>query len=148
MGYPKYENVTLAYEYDFAVDGGAVSAIPLRKLGVNGLGAGLVIKNATVLIETELASGSGTATVGYTGEVDAYFKDLVATAAGGYSALSQLGGDKLQSSVTADDGMGTVDALADDLNLALSAANVPLLTVGTGALTAGKFKIVFECVAI
>jgi hypothetical protein len=137
MSYPKYEKVCIAYEYDFAVDGGAVSAIPLRNLGVNGLKSGLSVIKATLIVETAAASASGAATIGYTGQADAFFVDIVDSAAGAYSSDSTLGGDQLRVSAT---------DVESELALRLSADVAPLLTVTTGALTAGKFKIVFECV--
>lgn len=137
MGYPLYEKVDIAYEYDFAVDGGAVSSIPLRSVGVNGLLSGLSIVKAHVIIETALASASGDATIGDGTDDDGYFLDLVGTAAGAYSSMSALGGALLRSSATSIEG---------EVEQKLAADVTPELVVGTGALTAGKFKIVFECV--
>jgi hypothetical protein len=137
MGYPLYEKVDVAYEYDFAVDGGAVSSIALRSLGANGLLSGLSIVKAHVIVETAIVSGSGTATIGDGSDDDGYFKDLVATAAGAYSSMSALGGALLRSSATSIEG---------EVEQKLSADVTPELVISTGAVTAGKFKIVFECV--
>jgi hypothetical protein len=133
----------ISYEYDFAVDGGAISSIALRPSVVNKLKAGLVITDIYLHVETELASVSGSAIVGTASNDDAFFKDLVALAAGSYSAKNNvIGGDAMVSTVTADSGMATVVALAKEL---VAAGAAPILKIGTGALTAGKFKIDFHC---
>lgn len=137
MSYPKNEKVCLAYEYDFAVDGGAVGAIPLRNVGINGLVSGLSIVKATLIVETAVASASGAATIGYTGQADAFFVDIVGEVAGAYSSDSALGGDQLRESAM---------DVESELALRLTSSVAPLLTVTTGALTAGKFKVIFECI--
>ena len=109
MGYPLYEKVCVAYEYDFDVDGGAVSDIVLRKVGANGLGANQSIVGAKLIVETVLASGSGAATIGNGTDDDGFFLNLVATAAGAYSSLSALGGALL-----VDQAATTPVALEDD----------------------------------
>lgn len=135
MPYPLNEKVCLAYEYDFAVDGAATVA--LRNVGVNGLKAGLSIVKATLIVETAVASAAGAATIGYTGQADAFFIDVVASAAGAYSSDSALGGDQLRQSAT---------DIESELALRLTADIAPLLTVSGGTITAGKFKVVFECI--
>lgn len=137
MPYPLNEKVCLAYEYDFAVDGGAVGAITLRNVGVNGLKAGLSVVKATLIVETAVASASGAATIGYTGQADAFFVDFVGEVAGAYSSMSALGGDQLRASAT---------SVESELALRLTSDIAPLMTITTGAVTAGKFKVVFECI--
>ena len=137
MPYALNEKVCLAYEYDFAVDGGAVGAITLRNVGVNGLKAGLSVVKATLIVETAVASASGAATIGYTGQADAFFVDFVGEVAGAYSSMSALGGDQLRLSAT---------SVESELALRLTSDIAPLMTITTGAVTAGKFKVVFECI--
>lgn len=144
MGYPLYEKVCVAYEYDFAVDGGAVSDIVLRKVGANGLSANQSIVGAKLIVETALASGSGDATIGNGTDDDGFFLDLVATAAGAYSHLGDLGGALLKETQALTDESDNV--VEQELGVKLSAAINPELVVGTGALTAGKFKIVFDVI--
>lgn len=141
MGYPLYEKVCVAYEYDFDVDGGAVSSIALRSVGVNGLPANCAIVGAKIVIETALASSSGAATIGDGTDDDGFFLDLVGTAAGAYSVVSALGGALL-----VDQAATTPVALEDELGVKLSAAISPELVVTTGALTAGKFKLIFDVI--
>lgn len=137
MGYPKNANVELVYEYDFAKDGGAIGDIVLRNAAINGLRSGLTIKKAYVVIETALVSGAGTATIGNGTDDDGFFVDLVATAAGSYSSMSAKGGALLRLSAT---------DVESEVAVKLAADISPELVIATGAVTAGKFKLVFECV--
>ena len=137
MGYPLNKKIEICYEYDFAVDGGAVSDIVLRNAAVNGLKSGLTITKAYVVIETALVSGSGDATIGNGTDDDGFFVDLVATAAGSYSSMSAKGGALLRLSDT---------DVESELAVKLAADISPELVIGTGAVTAGKFKLVFECI--
>jgi hypothetical protein len=137
MGYPLNKKIELCYEYDFAVDGGAIGDIVLRNAAVNGLKAGLTITKAYVVVETALVSGSGTATIGDGTDADGFFVDLVATTAGSYSSMSDLGGDLLRLSAT---------DVESELAVKLAADINPELVIAVGAVTAGKFKLVFECI--
>jgi hypothetical protein len=64
----------------------------------------------------------------------------VALPAGNYSSLSQLGGALLQSSST--------DLLDADLFYKCGTSSRPVLTIATGAVTAGKFRLIFDCVQV
>lgn len=137
MGYPLNKKIEVCYEYDFAVDGGAIGDIVLRNAAVNGLKSGLTITKAYVVIDTALVSGSGTATIGDGTDADGFFVDLVATAAGSYSSMSAKGGALLRLSAT---------NVESELAVKLAADISPELVIATGAVTAGKFKLVFECI--
>lgn len=137
MGYPLNEKVEITYEYDFAKDGGAVGEIVLRNAAVNGLKAGLTITKAYVVVETALVSATGAATIGDGTDDDGFFLDLVATTAGSYSSMSTKGGALLRAS-NAD--------VESELAVKLSADIKPELVITTGVVSAGKFKLVFECV--
>jgi hypothetical protein len=139
MGYQKNKEIDFVYEYDFAVSGGAVSAITLVNKGINALESGLVIKDIMVNVETALTSGgSATITMGNVGDPDGYFVDF-------YSAAT------LGAVLTAGDRAGAL--VWDDTNdhkiyYKLDSANnaIPTITVGTAALTAGKFKVYIKAV--
>jgi hypothetical protein len=137
MGYPLNKKIELCYEYDFAIDGGAIGDIVLRNSAVNGLKSGLTITKAYVVVETALVSGSGAATIGNGTDDDGFFLDLVATAAGSYSSMSAKGGALLRLSAT---------DVESELAVKLAADISPELVIATGAVTAGKFKLVFECI--
>jgi hypothetical protein len=133
----------ISYQYDFAVDGGAISSINLRPNAVNKLKTGLVITDVVIHIQTEVASATGTAKIGTASNDDGFFKNIVATPVGSYSAKNNtLGGDAMVSTVTADAGMASVVAIAKEL---VANAAAPILKIETGAVTAGKFKIDFHC---
>lgn len=144
MGYPLYEKVNVSYEYDFAVDGGAIGDIVLRKSGANGLDANQVIVGAKLVIETDLASGTGDATIGDGTDPDGFYLDLVAAGSGSYSHLSDLGGALLKETQALTDESDNV--IEQERGVKLSTAINPELVVGTGALTAGKFKLVFDVI--
>ena len=122
------------FEYDFAVDGGAVSAIPLRAL-VTPLTAGMFITDMYIHVETALASaGSPTATLGNT-DVDGFFADIVALV-GSDNAVIRVG--EVAGALLWDDTNDHLIAyrVGSDLDLNLD--------VGTAALTAGKLKVYVE----
>lgn len=138
MGYEPNKEHEFVYEYDFAVDGGAVGAIALRNLGVNGLTSGLVIEDLQVYVETALTSGgSASVTVGNAGDTDGYMVDIFALAS-------------LNAVLRAGEVAGAL--LWDDTNdhqisyrISSTANAAPSITVGTAALTAGKMRFVFKC---
>lgn len=136
MSYEANKMQTITYEYDFAVDGGAVGAIELRPLVANALEAGLIVTECVLDVETTLASGSGSATVGDADDADGFFVDLV-SATGVQSSFGALGGAYQRASAADVESKVLKKILAD---------KPILLTVGTGALTAGKFKLTFVVV--
>lgn len=118
---------TLQAEYDFAVDGGAVSDITLRSLAGdiqgNTLPSGAVITGGYLDIETAVTSG-GSATVALKAEGAA---DLLAATA--------------PASLTT----GRKDIIPDSTGSATvktTAVRSVVATVATAALTAGKFRVV------
>ena len=124
------------FEYDFAVDGGAVSAIPLRAL-VTPLTAGMFITDMYIHVETALASaGSPTATLGNT-DVDGFFADIVALA-GSDNAVIRVGevAGALLWDDTNDHEIEFLVNSADDADFTV--------TIGTNALTAGKVIFIVE----
>lgn len=118
-------------EYDFAVDGGAVSTITLRSpvdysVG-NDIPIGAIIEGGFVEVDTALTSG-GAATVGVNSQAAG---DLVAAATAFDAAPWSSTGRK--SLVPAFTGATTVKTTAQR-RLAI--------TIAVAALTAGKFRIV------
>lgn len=138
MSFEQNVEQVISYVYDFAVDGGAVSAIALRPLNVNKIVEGLSVSKAILTVETAIVSGSGTATIGDGADADGFFLDLVALAAGQYSSLSVRGGALLV------DFDATAKVEAEMVYKAIEDF-AATMTVATGALTAGKFKIDFFC---
>lgn len=139
MGFPRNEEFWVKYDYDFAKQGGAVSAITLTA-DLNGLEENVIVKDVYVVAKTALTSGgSATVTLGNTADPDGYMADIFAL-------------------VGADNAVVNAGAVAgaliwDDTNdhavhyRVTSAANTQdvILTVGTAALTAGKLEIYFRC---
>lgn len=110
-------------EYDFAVDGGAVSQITLRG---DTVPSGAYIDEAVAIIQTALASG-GAATVSADSEAAA---DLNAA-------------DVITGTPWSAAGVKTLDKFwATDKGVLTTADRAIKVTIGTAALTAGKFKIV------
>lgn len=112
---------TLVFEYDFAVLGGAVSAINLGNLP-----DGFIVTGMHLHVDTTITSG-GTPTIVIGedggGDADGYFADFFGTP----SANTALkGGGALVS-----DGVHRVDSAKDGVTV----------TIGTAALTAGKFRV-------
>jgi hypothetical protein len=108
--------------YDFAVDGGAVSTIPLR--GDSQLPSGVVITNSLIVVQTALTSGGG-ATVGVSSEGAS---DIAAAAAISGAPWSTTGAKR-----------GTLNATATPITT--TAARTISAVIGTAALTAGKFYV-------
>lgn len=114
-------------EWDFAVDGGAVSTIPLRSKD-GAIPAGADIIGGYIDVQTQLTSG-GAATIGVNSEAAG---DLVAaaTAVGTYTAgRKNILPAEASGSATAKNSIRT------------TAARVPAITVAAFALTAGKLKL-------
>lgn len=137
MGYQKGKPLDFVYEYDFSVSGGAATDIVLVNKGINALEAGLVITDMFIKVETALTSGgSATVTAGDAGDRDGYFVDFFADASA--NAVINRG-----------DRAGAL--IWDDTNdhpiyyrIASAANAIPSISVGTAALTAGKFKLYIQ----
>jgi hypothetical protein len=139
VGYPKFQPMQFTYEYDFAVSGGAVGDIDLVNKGMNALSVDTVITGFTIYVETALTSGgSATITMGNSADRDGYAVDFFAAAAAG----AVIRGGEQAGALVWDD---TND---HEINYkpASAAASVPSVSVGTAALTAGKFKVVFDAI--
>jgi hypothetical protein len=140
MGFQKFKELEFVYEYDFAVDGGAVSVINLRPIG-NPMLAGLVVEQVDVFVETAFNDADDTATVilGPTGgDVDGYLVDFMTLA------------ETVNTPIRSGELAGAL--LWDDTNdhemvyrLSTDTLAKPSISVGTEALTAGKAKFVFKC---
>lgn len=117
----EYSVQSIAFEYDFAVHGGAVGTISLGNLP-----DGFVVTEAYAAAETALVGG-GSFVVGEDGggDNDGYFADLDAIAV----ATPVVGGGALIS-----DGVHKVDATKDGVQV----------TIATSAYTAGKLVLVFR----
>ena len=109
----------LHFDYDFSVDGGAVSAISLGEVPEN-----FVITEVFVSIETTITSGGvPTIEIGNAADANGYVADFFGTPSAG-QVLKGAG------------------ALVSGGVYRVAAANVGvLLTIGTAALTAGKFHV-------
>lgn len=111
----------MTFEYDFAVDGGAVGVIPLRQVSGRTLENANLL-NVYVIADEALASdGSATVTVGYDGDEDNYLTDS-------FTDLD-ADGDFVDAALTSR------KAVADE---------APVIEVGTAALTAGKLRVIIE----
>lgn len=108
-------------EYDFAVDGGAVSTITLRSHD-GPIPIGSIIMGGYLDIQTACLSGSGTMALNSEGA-----GDILAAAA--------------QAALTT----GRKDLVPDATGstaVKLTAARSPAVTIATAAFTAGKFTLV------
>lgn len=144
MSYPLYEKECVVFEYDFSKEGGAVSSIPMRKLGANALLAGSMVVGAYLVVEEDVASASGSLSVGDGTDDDGFFVDLVAAGEGAYTHLGDLGGALLKETITLTD--ESDDIVGQGLALLLSDDLIPEVVIETDAVTAGKFKIVFDVI--
>ncbi len=112
-----------AGDYDFAVDGGAVSTITLRSQD-GPLPLGAVIVSGYLDVQTACLSATGTMALNSEGAAD-----LLAAAAQAALTLGR------KSIIPAATGVTAVK---------LTAARSPAVTIATAAFTAGKFTLVLE----
>lgn len=113
------------FSYDFAVDGGAVSAITLRG---EALPVGAVMIDALIVLRTALTSG-GAATV-----------SLGLQTAADIRAAATLSTAPVLDATTGAKRAGAITAVSQVVTVATTAKSV-VATVGTAALTAGKFDV-------
>lgn len=112
------------FHYDFAVDGGAVSAITLRG---DAIPSGAIVTDSLLQVDTVVTSGgAATVSLGIEGAADLKAAATLSTA----PALDATGAKRL----TAMD--------ADTAVVTTTAARSVVATVGTAALTAGKFRVI------
>lgn len=139
MTYPRNDEFFVRYDYDFASEGGAVSAIALSA-NINGLEEGVIVKEVMCIVKTAMTSGgSPTITLGNTADPDGYMADIAALVGTAPAVVnsSQVAGDLIWDD-TNDHGINyRVSSTANTQDL--------LMTVGTAALTAGKFEIYLRC---
>lgn len=138
MGFAKGEEHIFRYQYDFDESGGAASTIDLVLQGNNALESGLVILDWTIKVITALASsGSATVTMGNEDDTDGYAADFFSSGSAG--AILNLG-DRAGALVWDDTNDHRIHYVIPD-----AGAAVPSITIGTAALTAGKFDVYFKC---
>ena len=134
MGLLKNEKKLAMFEYDFAVDGGAVGAIDLAPK-ITALEAGMVITDMYLYVETAVTSdGSATVTIG-NADADGFMADVFAL----------VGSDDAVVRVGEVAGALMYDDTNDHLLAYRVGSDVDLqLNIGTAALTDGKFQLYVE----
>lgn len=129
-GFGRGSKQAIRYDYDFAVDGGGTTAIPLR--GQGAIPSGAIITEALINVETALTGGTATDTIQLDSEGAA---DLQAAAARNAAPWATTGAKRV-----------TLDA--DAAPIKTTAARTPALKVNTTAITAGKFQLIVWFVEI
>lgn len=139
MGFQKYKDLEFIYEYDFAVDGGAVSEINLRPIG-NAISTGLVIEDFTVFVEESFTSaGDGaSAAFGTNADPDGF---LEATVQAGFQENSVA----YPGAVAGDDVWDDTNDHKIKYHIVNANQAVPSITISGEALTGGKAKCVIKC---
>lgn len=112
-------------EYDFAVDGGAVSTITLRSDDVE-IPNGSIIVGGLIEVDTALTSG-GAPTVA-----------VQAEAAGDIQAAAAISGAPWSSTGR----KSVVPAFTGATSVKTTAARKPAIVIATATLTAGKFRVI------
>jgi hypothetical protein len=108
-------------EYDFAIDGGAVSTIVLRGVSGSAIPNGSIVLAGVVEVVTAVLSATGTVAL------------TVETAADILAATAQAGLTVGQKSV--------IPAGTGATSVKTTAERAPSMTIATAALTAGKFRL-------
>lgn len=139
MGFQKFEELEFRYYYDFSEHGGAASAITLTAVG-NALESGLVVEDIQVFVSTAFDDAGNTATVtlGHAGDADGYMADFM-TAAETANTIIRVG--EQAGALMWDD---TNDHMVS-YRITSSANAIPLMTIGTEALTQGYATFIFKC---
>ena len=122
------------FDYDFALQGGAVGVIDLVP-NIVALAAGMVISDIYVYVESALTSGgSATVTLG-NADPDGFLVNIFALAG---SANAVIRSGQVAGALVYDDTNDTqlLYRVGADTDLAL--------TIGTAALTAGKLQVYVE----
>lgn len=115
------DDMIVPFKYDFALDGGAIGSIPLRGAPIP---AGATLTDAILFVQTPLASASGTAA-------------LTAVSAGDVQAAAAAAGAPWSTATPKR--CSALTAVSAPIVVAVG--TTPVLTVATGALTAGKFTL-------
>lgn len=131
------KDLLFKYQYDFAVSGGAVGNINLVCKSINPLESGMIIKEFTIYVTTALAgSATPTVTMGNAGDRDGYAVDFYSDAT--TNAVINVG-DRAGALMFDDTNDHVIHYRID------SSGNVaPSITIGSQALTAGKFDVYFR----
>ena len=137
MPFQKDSELKFRFTYDFSEQGGAVSAIDLTPQ-LHSLEAGLIVKSMYIEVETALDSaGSPTVTIGDGDDADGYFADFYSLAGSNNAVINS---SEVAGALIWDD-------TNDHQIYHRIGANAGMqMTVGTAALTAGKFTLIVECV--
>jgi hypothetical protein len=115
------------YRYSFALDGGAISTIPLRG---PKLPSGLIVVDALLLVDTVPTGASATGAL----QVEAANDVQTAVVISG-APWSTLGAKRLTLTATT-------------APVRLTADRAPSLVIAAGAFTAGAFRLVLSCVEV
>ena len=134
----------LAAQYDFAVHGGAVGAIPMRVRVPKGAG---IINSFLHILPAPDSGGSATIAI----KVESTADILTATAfdAAPFDGTFGLGKARYTPGIDLGSGDGTDTAIDDSAAAAFIATTAErelTVTIGTAALTAGKFNIFIQYV--
>lgn len=142
MSFTTGQKFQVRYDYDFSKQGGAIGAITLAQVAGNVLNTNCRVIGASVLVSTTLTSGATpTLTLGPTSTPAGYFADIWAKLTG--TAKAVLAGNVAGALIwddTNDVAIPFLPALTADQDLKL--------TIGTAALTGGKFSVFLECIAL
>lgn len=139
--YKKNEKLMKEFVYDFSVLGGATGTINLTSVDPNSdlLPEGFVIDSISVHTSTAITSGgTPTITIGNGADADGYFVDVFASAS---AANSSFGLGQLAGALVWDD---TNDVAKKYRITSSSTTQDVSIVVGTAAITAGKFSVLFE----
>ena len=135
MTLQKGEEQVLRYSYDFATNGGAVSAITLVA-PVVPLEEGMIVRGISVYTEAALTSGgTPTITFGNTTDVDGYLADTwaLSTVVNTVVNEGEVAGALLWDDTNDHRLEYYIDGTAANQNL--------IMTIGTAAITAGQLSV-------
>ena len=115
------------YEYDFAIDGGAIATIPLRSVNGGPIPSGAVITDTVVDVLTiPTSGGAATAALQIEAAGDVVAAGLISAAP--WSTLGRKAGTPVSAATS----------------IKTTAERTPALVVGAAALTAGKVRVTVE----
>lgn len=118
--------VAALHEYDFAIDGGAVSTIALRSISGGPIPLGAVILDAVIDVITAIVGAGATAALQTEAANDVVSAAVVSGAP--WSTTGRKAGIPLSAATS----------------LKTTAARTPALVVTAAVLTAGKFRLITE----
>lgn len=115
------------YEYDFAVDGGAVGSITLRGIGSAAIPSGAIVLDTVIEVLTVPTSG-GAATAALQVEAANDVVNAAVISGAPWSTTGRKAGIPVSAATS----------------VKTTAARTPALVVGAAALTAGKVRVSVE----